>query len=126
MFPGFHGHTPISHWSRRVSERTVCNIYPSNNLQDLLDDTPFTRADIIHLQDPQNLQKFNLSTYYHVKNNLKANQSNADKNDSRRNLKHISNETRSVLDQHDKEYKVMRRAQLLRLTDPSPIQYGAE
>jgi peptidyl-prolyl cis-trans isomerase-like protein 2 len=31
------------------------NIKPKN-WKDLLDDTPFTRKDIIHIQDPLNLQ----------------------------------------------------------------------
>lgn len=77
--------------------------------QDLLDDTPFTRADIIHLQDPQNLDKFNLATYYHVENKLKAEQDDAaERNDPRRHLKHVNNDTRAVLDKLDKEYKVRR------------------
>lgn len=39
--------------------------------KDLVTDEPFTRADIIQIQDPTNLEKFNFAQYYHVKKNLK-------------------------------------------------------
>jgi len=40
--------------------------------KDLLNDEPFQRKDLITLQDPHNIEKFNLSTYHHLKNNLKV------------------------------------------------------
>ncbi|KAI8052041.1 cyclophilin-like domain-containing protein [Syncephalis plumigaleata] len=40
--------------------------------QDLMTDEPFTRKDIITLQDPQHLEKQNLSTFKHLKSNKKA------------------------------------------------------
>jgi peptidyl-prolyl cis-trans isomerase-like protein 2 len=40
--------------------------------KDLLSDEPFQRKDLITLQDPSNLEKFNLSTFHHLKNNLKV------------------------------------------------------
>ena len=46
------------------------NIKPSY-WKDLVTDEPFTRSDIIHLQDPNNLEKFNFANFYHVKKNLK-------------------------------------------------------
>lgn len=42
------------------------------NWKDLINDTPFVRSDIITIQDPNNLGKFNISTFYHIKNNLKV------------------------------------------------------
>lgn len=33
---------------------------------DLLVSEPFTHADIITLQDPSKLEKFNISAFYHV------------------------------------------------------------
>ncbi|XP_051536068.1 RING-type E3 ubiquitin-protein ligase PPIL2-like isoform X2 [Myxocyprinus asiaticus] len=42
------------------------------NYKDLLTDEPFTRQDIITLQDPTNLDKFNISNFFHVKNSLKV------------------------------------------------------
>lgn len=42
------------------------------NWKDLINDTPFARSDIITIQDPNNLGKFNISTFHHVKNNLRV------------------------------------------------------
>ncbi|KAG8011718.1 Peptidyl-prolyl cis-trans isomerase-like 2 [Nibea albiflora] len=44
----------------------------TKSFKDLLTDEPFTRKDIITLQDPTNLDKFNVSNFFHVKNNLKV------------------------------------------------------
>ncbi|ETN71538.1 peptidyl-prolyl cis-trans isomerase, cyclophilin-type [Necator americanus] len=38
----------------------------ANHLKDLLTDTPFQRSDIIVLQDPHHLEKFNMEKFYHV------------------------------------------------------------
>ena len=40
--------------------------------RDLITDEPFTRKDIIEIQDPSNLDKFNLAKFYHVIKNLKV------------------------------------------------------
>ncbi|XP_022666949.1 peptidyl-prolyl cis-trans isomerase-like 2 isoform X3 [Varroa destructor] len=100
--------------SHIVALKTTGNVYSyeaveqlnfkAKNFKDLLDDSPFTRADVIHLQDPQNLEKFNLSAFYHLKNNLRLEDESA-KKDPRANLKHINNETRDILDTLDKEHK---------------------
>lgn len=42
------------------------------NWKDLLNDTPFTRSDIITIQDPNNLNKFNISTFHHIIKNLRV------------------------------------------------------
>ncbi len=42
----------------------------SRHLVDLLTDEPFTRGDIITIQDPTDLQKFDVSQFHHVKNSL--------------------------------------------------------
>lgn len=41
------------------------------NWKDLINDQPFTRKDIITIQDPNNAMKFNLSTFHHIKNNIR-------------------------------------------------------
>jgi len=41
------------------------------NWKELLTSDPFTRNDIITIQDPKNLEKFNFSKFHHLKNNLK-------------------------------------------------------
>lgn len=43
----------------------------AKNFQELLTSEEFSKSDIITLQDPANLQKFNLSDFHHLKNNLK-------------------------------------------------------
>lgn len=37
-----------------------------------MNDQPFTRQDIITIQDPNNAMKFNLSTFHHIKNNIRV------------------------------------------------------
>lgn len=44
----------------------------TRNWKDLVVDTPFERKDIITIQDPNNLSKFNLTTFHHIKNNLRV------------------------------------------------------
>ncbi|TRY93603.1 hypothetical protein DNTS_005199 [Danionella cerebrum] len=44
----------------------------TKSYKDLLTDEPFTRQDLITLQDPTNLDKFNVSNFFHVKNNMKV------------------------------------------------------
>lgn len=44
----------------------------NKNWKDLITDQAFERKDIIVLQDPNNLNKFNISLFHHVKNNLRV------------------------------------------------------
>lgn len=44
----------------------------TKNWKDLITDEPIERKDIIILQDPQNLSKFNISNFHHVKENLRV------------------------------------------------------
>jgi len=46
------------------------NIKP-NFWKDLITDELFIRKDIITIQDPTNLDKFNLASFYHIRKNLK-------------------------------------------------------
>ncbi|KAK3579828.1 hypothetical protein CHS0354_029558 [Potamilus streckersoni] len=80
------------------------NIKP-NFWKDLLTDEPFTRRDIITIQDPTNLEKFNISSFFHLKKNLKLLDDDDAKKDPRHNLKMINAETRDVLETLEKEYK---------------------
>jgi peptidyl-prolyl cis-trans isomerase-like protein 2 len=62
-----------------VAIKTTGNVYcweavdelclKAKNLRDLLTDEPFTKKDLIHLQDPLNLSKKNLAEFDHVKHN---------------------------------------------------------
>ncbi|KAL3314495.1 RING-type E3 ubiquitin-protein ligase ppil2 [Cichlidogyrus casuarinus] len=40
----------------------------SQNMVDLLNNVAFTKEDIIEIQDPSNLEKFDINAFYHVKN----------------------------------------------------------
>nr|CUU00241.1 hypothetical transcript [Hymenolepis microstoma] len=50
-----------------VAIRPTGNVYA---YEDLLTSEPFTKDDIINIQDPNSLDKFNISAFYHVKNGL--------------------------------------------------------
>ncbi len=47
------------------------NIRPKH-MKDLLDDTPFTKSDIITIQDPNNLERRNLAAFHHIKLGIRA------------------------------------------------------
>lgn len=81
------------------------NIKP-NHWKDLLTDEPFTRKDIITLQDPSNLDKFNMQSFFHIKKNLKiVDEEEEDPKDSRYNLKTLNNEAKSALEELERDYK---------------------
>ncbi|XP_046326965.2 RING-type E3 ubiquitin-protein ligase PPIL2-like [Haliotis rufescens] len=77
------------------------------NLRDLLTDESFTRRDILTIQDPTNLDKFNMSDFYHIKNNLKVpdEDSELSKTDPKYRLKNINSEARDALEELDRDYK---------------------
>ena len=45
------------------------NLKPCS-LRDLITDETFTRADIVTLQDPMDLDKFNMTTFHHLNHSL--------------------------------------------------------
>lgn len=77
------------------------------NYKDLINDTPFVRSDIITIQDPNNLGKFNISNFHHIKNNLRVETEEeiALKKDPHARLKTVSAETKDILEELEKEYK---------------------
>uniref|UniRef100_A0A6P7GE97 RING-type E3 ubiquitin-protein ligase PPIL2 n=1 Tax=Diabrotica virgifera virgifera TaxID=50390 RepID=A0A6P7GE97_DIAVI len=79
----------------------------NRNWKDLITDQPFERKDIIVLQDPNNLSKFDISKFHHVKQNLRVETEEeiADKSDPQARLKKINPETKYTLDELNKEYK---------------------
>lgn len=72
----FNEHTAI------VAIATTGNVYTKDTIdslnikpgfwRDLVDDTEFTRKDLITLQDPHNLENRDLSQFYYVKHDLKV------------------------------------------------------
>lgn len=75
--------------------------------KDLLTDEPIARKDIVHLQDPTHLDKFNIAEFFHIKKNLKVVDEEEVKarKSSRYHLKASNTETKEVLDELDRTYK---------------------
>ncbi|XP_001360467.3 RING-type E3 ubiquitin-protein ligase PPIL2 [Drosophila pseudoobscura] len=73
---------PFTKNSHIVAVATTGNVYcweaidqlniKTKNWKDLVDDTPFQRKDIITIQDPQKLEKFDISTFHHIRKNLRV------------------------------------------------------
>ena len=75
----------------------------NKNWKDLLTDEPFARKDIIVLQDPQNLDKFNISKFQHLKKDWKV--AEEDKVHAKYYLKNANAETEDILAELSKTYK---------------------
>ncbi|ODN05439.1 Peptidyl-prolyl cis-trans isomerase-like 2 [Orchesella cincta] len=77
------------------------------NWKELLTDEPITRNDIITLQDPRDLKKFNLADFHHVKNNLRILDEEIERAayDPNARLKSTAPETRDAIDELNREYK---------------------
>lgn len=109
--------TVFTNSSHIVAIRTTGNVYAheaveqlnikAKNFRDLLTDEPFCRQDIITLQDPTNLDKFNVSNFFHIKNNMKIIDPDEEKakQDPSYYLKNTNTETRETLQELYKEFK---------------------
>lgn len=60
---------------------------------DLINDKPFTKKDIIEIQNPLHLDKFNITDFHYVKNNLSLKKDEDDTS----NLRTVNNETKETL-----------------------------
>lgn len=82
------------------------NIKPGH-WKDLVSDEPFVRKDIITIQDPSNLDKFNMANFYHLRQNLKLvdEEEEAARKDPRYNLNAVNSATKAVLDELESTYK---------------------
>ncbi|XP_064483461.1 RING-type E3 ubiquitin-protein ligase PPIL2-like [Ornithodoros turicata] len=117
--------------SHIVAIRTTGNVFSyeaveqlnirAKNWKDLLNDEPFTRTDIITLQDPANLDKFNLAKFHHLKNNLRVIDPEEErmKSDPKYTLRVLSTETKATLSALENEYTapVREGKQLVRHAD---------
>lgn len=79
----------------------------TKNWKDLVDDTPFTRKDIITIQDPNNVEKFNISTFYHIRKGLRVETEDEklEKKDPQGRLKTVSAETKDILNELERDFK---------------------
>ncbi|XP_026678012.1 RING-type E3 ubiquitin-protein ligase PPIL2 [Diaphorina citri] len=115
-------HCPVlykvfSKHSHLVAIETTGNVYSfeavdqlnikTKSFKDLLTDEPFQRKNIITLQDPNELSKFNLTNFHHLKNNLRVltDEEKEQLKDPESRLKTVTNETRDILDTFKREYK---------------------
>jgi peptidyl-prolyl cis-trans isomerase-like 2 len=77
-----------------------------NFLKDLLNDVPFSRKDIITIQDPSNLSKFNINDFFYLKKKLKWTESDIEeRKKSDYYLKTINTEAKNTLDELNKTYE---------------------
>ncbi|EEB16795.1 conserved hypothetical protein [Pediculus humanus corporis] len=79
----------------------------NKNWKDLLNSEPFERKDIIVIQDPNNIDKFNISNFHHVKNDLKIVDEDTllKEEDPNSRLKFINNEAKAILGELNEKYK---------------------
>ena len=103
--------------SRIVAIRTTGNVFSyeaveelnlkPKNFKDLLNSEPFTKKDVITLQDPSLLDKFNISNFYHIKNNIKVLDEDEEtaKKDPLYRIRKTNLETESTLKELKETYK---------------------
>lgn len=73
--------------------------------KDLLTDEPFTKKDIVTIQDPSNLTKFNMNNFFYIKEKMKwEKDDSADKNKPEYYLKSVNAEAQSAMDELKKTY----------------------
>ncbi|KAI4557596.1 hypothetical protein MJT46_014275 [Ovis ammon polii x Ovis aries] len=127
--------TVFTNSSHIVAIKTTGNVYAheaveqlnikAKNFRDLLTDEPFCRQDIITLQDPTNLDKFNVSNFFHVKNNMKIIDPDEEKakQDPSYYLKNTNTETRETLQELYREFK---GDEVLAATMRAPVKAKAD
>ncbi|XP_044586452.1 RING-type E3 ubiquitin-protein ligase PPIL2 [Cotesia glomerata] len=115
-------HCPVlfkvfSKFSHIVAVKTTGNVFSweaveqlnikTRNWKDLINDQPFTRADLITIQNPTDASKFNLSRFHHIKNNLRVEDEETirERNDPNAKLKTVSAETSDILAELKRDYK---------------------
>lgn len=113
--------------SHIVAIKTTGNVYSqeaverlnikAKNFKDLLTDEPFERIDIITIQDPNNLEKFNLSTFHHLKHNLKVVKEEEEraKKDPTYRLNNINTLNKEILEEFNREYKPQEKQEVIKV-----------
>ncbi|KAM8712679.1 hypothetical protein ACLKA7_013072 [Drosophila subpalustris] len=108
---------PFSKNSHIVAVGTTGNVYcweaieqlniKTKNWKDLIDDTPFLRKDIITIQDPQHLEKYDISKFYYIRKNLRVltEEEKLERKDPLGRIKTMNLETKETLAQLQKDYQ---------------------
>lgn len=82
----------------------------TRNWKDLISDEEFTRKDIITIQDPANLDKFNFANFEHVRKNLRIVDDEDELNDSKNILNHVNSEAKQILEELNRTFKPLQKA----------------
>jgi len=79
----------------------------TKNWKDLINDKPFTRKDMITIQDPSKLEKFDISKFHHIKHKLRVEteEEKAERKDPKGRLQKMSIETKEILQELEDTYK---------------------
>lgn len=79
----------------------------TKNWKDLISDEPFTRKDIITIQDPSHLEKFDISKFYYIKHNLRVEteEERLLKSDPKQRIQKMTTETKEILEELESTYK---------------------
>lgn len=79
----------------------------TKNWKDLISDQPFTRKDIITIQDPSKLEKFDISQFYFIKHKLRVetDEERAEKKDPKGRIQKMSIEIKETLQELEDTYK---------------------
>lgn len=108
--------------SHIVAVRTTGNVFSfeaveqlnlkAKNWKELLTDEAFTRQDLITIQDPAHLEKFNIANFYHVKHDQKIENEELERarTDPAARLKSVNAETKVILAQLERDYKAPEEA----------------
>ena len=85
----------------------------TRNWKDLISDQEFTRKDIITIQDPSDLEKFNFANFEHFRKKLRLidDEDELKSNDSKNTLNHVTNETKQILEELNKTFKPLQKAE---------------
>ncbi|CAD7014882.1 unnamed protein product [Ceratitis capitata] len=113
---------PFTKNSHIVALATTGNVYSweaieqlnvkAKNWKDLIDDSPFTRKDIITIQDPHHLEKFDISRFHHIRKNLRvlSEEEQLERKDPTKRIKTMNLETKETLAQLEKDYQPAEEA----------------
>ncbi len=73
----------------------------------MINDISFTRKDIITIQNPAHLEKFDISKFFCIKNNLKVETEEelAERKDPKQRIQKMSIETKEILEELESTYK---------------------
>ncbi|XP_014085834.2 RING-type E3 ubiquitin-protein ligase PPIL2 [Bactrocera oleae] len=108
---------PFTKNSHIVTLATTGNVYSweaieqlnikTKNWKDLIDDSPFQRKDIITIQDPHHLEKFDISRFHHIRKNMRvlSEEEQLERKDPTKRIKTMNLETKETLAELEKDYQ---------------------